>query len=287
MGRSRIFRDDLLSSQVAIITGGGTGIGVAIARELASLGAQVVIASRKAENIEPAAKGLTEELGLAGTGREIVGLVCDIRDKDATDALARETMSRFGRIDVLVNNGGGQFFSPAEMITPKGFDAVVSTNLTGTWNMTRSVADATMLAHGGTILHITMLTKGAFPGMSHSVAARAGVEAMTRTLAVEWAQRDIRINAIAPGFVASSGIKRYPAGLGIVEQMKSLVPFKRLATCEEIAWLTAYLASEAGRYITGQVLTIDGGKELWGSWWPIPDPPGMTPVEIPKEPWER
>lgn len=285
MQPSKIFREDLFAGQVALVTGGGTGIGVATARELAKLGAKVVIASRKPENIERAARGLTAELGLQGD-REILGLVCDIRDREAAEKTVGAVLERHGRLDLLVNNGGGQFFAPAETIAPKGWDAVVATNLTGTWNMTRAAADAWMLAHGGTILHVTMLTRGAFPGMSHSVAARAGVEAMTRTLAVEWANRGIRINAIAPGFVASSGIKRYPAGLGIIEQMKSLVPLKRLATTEEIAWTVAWLASPAGAYITGQVVTIDGGKELWGSWWPIPDPAGMTPVEVPAEPWE-
>jgi citronellol/citronellal dehydrogenase len=279
---SRIFRDDLFDGQVALVTGGGTGIGVAIARELGRLGARVVIASRKAENVDKASKGLSEELG-----REVTGLVCDIREREAVSATVASVLQRFGKIDLLVNNGGGQFFAPAETITPKGWDAVVSTNLTGTWNMTRAVADAWMLAHGGAVVNITMLTHGAFPGMTHSVAARAGVEAMTRTLAIEWASRGIRINSIAPGFVASSGIKRYPAGLGIVEQMKSLVPMKRLATTEEIAWSVAWLASPAGAYLTGQTITIDGGKELWGSWWPIPDPPGMTPVEVPVEPWEE
>jgi NAD(P)-dependent dehydrogenase (short-subunit alcohol dehydrogenase family) len=255
---------------------------VAVAREFGKLGANVVIASRSKDNVEPAATGLSEELG-----RTVVGELCDIRDREATERLTKAVLERYGRIDLQVNNGGGQFFSPAESISPRGWDAVIATNLTGTWNMTRAVADGWMLAHGGSIVNITMLTKRTFPGMAHSVAARAGVEAMTRTLAVEWANRGIRINCVAPGFVASSGITRYPAGLSLIDQMKSLVPMKRLATCEEIAWAVAWLASPAGDYVTGQVLTLDGGKELWGDWWPIADPPGMTPVEIPKEPWQK
>jgi citronellol/citronellal dehydrogenase len=132
-----------------------------------------------------------------------------------------------------------------------------------------------------------MLTGRAFPGMAHSVAARSGVEAMTRTLAVEWANKGIRINSIAPGFVASSGIKRYPAGLELISQMRSFVPMKRLATCDEIAWAVAFLASPAGAYITGETMTIDGGKTLWGDWWPIPDPEDVGTIDIPTEPWEK
>jgi NAD(P)-dependent dehydrogenase (short-subunit alcohol dehydrogenase family) len=279
---SPIFRDDLLAGKVALVTGGGTGIGAAITRELTRLGATVVIASRKPENIEPAAAGLTEELG-----RPVHGRILDIRDRESVRALMSGIVSEFGALDIVVNNGGGQFFSPAEAISDKGWDAVVATNLTGTWNVTRAAADAWMLKNGGTILNITMLTGRAFPGMAHSVAARSGVEAMTRTLAVEWANKGIRINSIAPGFVASSGIKRYPAGLELISQMRSFVPMKRLATCDEIAWAVAFLASPAGAYITGETMTIDGGKTLWGDWWPIPDPEDVGTIDIPTEPWEK
>lgn len=279
---SQIFRDGLLDGQVALVTGGGTGIGAATTRELTRLGATVVIASRKPENIEPAAKGLSEELG-----RPVHGRLLDIRDRDSVRSLTEGIVTDFGSLDIVINNGGGQFFSPAEAISDKGWDAVVATNLTGTWNVTRAAADAWMLKHGGTVVNITMLTDRAFPGMTHSVAARSGVEAMTRTLAVEWASRGIRLNSVAPGFVASSGIRRYPAGLDLISKMRSYVPMKRLATCDEVAWLVSFLCSPAGAYITGQTLTLDGGKTLWGDWWPIPDPPDVGQVEIPREPWEE
>jgi citronellol/citronellal dehydrogenase len=216
----------------------------------------------------------------------VTPMVCDIRDRDATARLTADVLAQHGRIDLLVNNGGGQFFSPAEAISGKGFDAVVATNLTGTWNLTRAVADAWMLAHGGAIVNITMLTRRTFPGMAHSVAARAGVEAMSRTLAVEWAGRGIRVNCVAPGLVASSGMAKYPPELDVLGQMTRHVPLKRLATPEEIAWMVVFLASPAGAYVTGQTFTVDGGKELWGDWWPIPDPPDMARAEIVKEPWE-
>jgi NAD(P)-dependent dehydrogenase (short-subunit alcohol dehydrogenase family) len=281
MTSSQIFRDGLLDGQVAIVTGGGTGIGAAIARELTRLGATVVIASRKADVIERASVGLTKELG-----RTVHGAVCDIRDRDSVDALVKGTIDRHGRIDHVINNGGGQFFAPAETISAKGFDAVIATNLTGTWNLTRAAADGWLLKHGGVVTSITMLTRRAFPGMAHSHAARAGVEAMSRTLAVEWASRGVRVNCVAPGYVASSGITRYPQGLALIQQMQSVVPMKRLATCDEVAWMVAYLHTPAAAYVTGQTLVIDGGKELWGDYWPIPDPKPLPPIQIPAEPWD-
>jgi len=272
---SSIFRDDLLAGKVALVTGGGTGIGAAIARELASLGARVVIASRKEESVRPAA----EHMGVDWT-------LCDIRNRDRVTQVCAEIVNDKGSLDILVNNGGGQFFSPAEMIRPKGFDAVVATNLTGTWNMTRAAADAWMLANGGRIINITMLSERGFTGMAHSVAARSGVEAMSRTLAVEWANRNVLVNCVAPGYIASSGLKRYPAELGVLGMIKTCVPLKRLGTRDEVAWMVAYLAGPAGAYITGRTITIDGGKELWGDLWPIPNPPDMPDAVPETDPWE-
>ena len=274
------FQAGLFDGKVAFISGGGTGIGAGIARGLGRLGARVAIASRKPEHIEPAAAGLTAELG-----HEVLGLTMDLRDRNATARAVDATLARFGRIDVLVNNGGGQFLSPAAAIRPNGFDAVIQTNLVGTWNLTRAVADATMLQHGGAILNITMLTN-VFPGMAHSVAARAGVEAMTRTLAVEWAAAGIRLNCLAPGYVNSSGLRNYPPDSGLIESMVSRVPLKRLATVAEIADFATFLLSPAATYCTGQTYVVDGGKSLWGDTWPIPDPGELTRPPIPREPWE-
>jgi NAD(P)-dependent dehydrogenase (short-subunit alcohol dehydrogenase family) len=278
---SHVFRDGLLNGKVALVTGGGTGIGAAIARELGHLGATVVIASRKPEVLNQAAAALSADVG-ATVHPEIV----DIRDRDAVRALFSRLIERFGRIDILVNNGGGQFLSPAEEIKDRGWDAVIQTNLTGTWNMTRAAADAWMLANGGRIINITMLTRRGWPGMAHSVSARAGVEALTRSLAVEWAPRGIRINCIEPGIVASNGARNYPLGTEWFRGIQSMIPAKRLGTCAEIAWMTAFLAGPAGDYATGQTFVIDGGKDLWGDLWPVPDPESLPELKLASFPWE-
>jgi len=280
MPRSSIFRDDIFKDRVAIVTGGGTGIGEAVARELALGGAKVVIASRKMHRLIPTAKGLSRDFDA-----EVVPIACNIRDRADVTALVDEVLRRYGTIDFLVNNGGGQFASPAERYNEKGWKAVIDTNLTGTWNMCQITALRHMLHHGGKIVNIVADMWRGFPGLMHTGAARAAVVNMTMSLAVEWARAKILINCIAPGTILSTGMKNYPPGT--VEAAWQKIPLKRLGRAEEIAWAVAYLLSPAGDFITGETIRVDGGGSLWGEHWSIPDPPHKPDIEIPLWPEEK
>ncbi|HEY6562634.1 MAG TPA: SDR family oxidoreductase [Polyangiaceae bacterium] len=278
--RRSIFRGDLFEGQVALVTGGATGIGLAIAEELAVLGARVVIASRKTRRLRIAAAGLARDYGA-----EVVAMTCNIRERAAVDELVRATLERFGKIDCLVNNGGGQFPSPASAISERGFRAVIDTNLNGTWNMCQSVANQWMLGHGGRIVSIVADVARGFPGMAHTGAARAAVINFTKTLAVEWAAQGIRINAVAPGVILSTGMHNYPPGTA--DLVVRSIPQKRLGTVEEVAASVLYLLSERAGFVTGATLNIDGGGSLWGDMWPIPDPEQPVTLAIPPWPEER
>jgi citronellol/citronellal dehydrogenase len=181
-------------------------------------------------------------------------------------------LARFGRVDVLVNNAGGQFPSPAEMLSPRGWEAVIRNNLNGTFYMTREVATRAMIPRKrGRIVNVTAMVARGFPGMSHTGAARAGVENLTRSLAIEWAQHNLRVNAVAPGNnIKSSGTAQY--GDEMLELARKATPIKRLGTPEEIARMIVFLASDQNDFITGQVFGVDGGMPLWGDIWTIPDP---------------
>src|SRR5919197_736897 len=257
---SEIFRPGLLDGHVAIITGGGTGIGRATALELTSLGATVVVAGRRVEPLE-------ETVSLCTDGR-CEAVVCDIREEDDVSALVDGVLQRHGKIDVLVNNAGGQYMSPAEDITPKGFRTVVRLNLEGTWLMTHAVATRAMIpAGGGKIVNVTLSPHHGLPGMAHSSAARAAVENLTRVLSIEWARFGIRLTAVAPGPMATETMRtKYPQA--VVESAAWTVPLGRLGTEEEFAWLVAYLASPAGNYFSGAVLTLDGARDNWFGGWP-------------------
>jgi citronellol/citronellal dehydrogenase len=259
--RQNPFAPGLFSGEVALVTGGGTGIGKAIAGELLELGARVAIASRKSEHLAAAAGELSQR-------GELFSQVCDIREPASIEALVRAVLDRFGRIDVLVNNAGGQFPSPAASITPRGWEAVVRNNLNGTFYVTREVAERAMLpARRGAIVNVIANIARGFPGMAHTGAARAGVENLTRSLAVEWADRDVRVNAVAPGIIRTSAIDGYPPEL--VEISRTRTPQKRMGTPEEVAHAVVYLASPAALFVTGATLRIDGGASLWGDMWPI------------------
>ena len=280
MSAASIFRDDLFRDRVALVSGGGTGIGAAISEALARLGARVVIASRKRENVEPTARGLSRDLDA-----EIVPLLCNIRERAQVEALYDEVLRRFGRLDFLVNNGGGQFPGNAESYTEKGWKAVIDTNLTGTWNMCQLAAQRCMFEHGGRIVNIVANMWRGFPGLMHTGAARAAVVNMTRSLAVEWANKGIRINCVAPGTILTTGMRVYPPEL--VEAAWHQIPVKRLGRADEVAAAVCYLLSPAADFITGETLRVDGGGSLWGSVWEIPDPPQAPELEIPPSPAER
>lgn len=269
MGYDSIYRAGLFDGQVAVVTGGGSGIGLVTARELAQLGASVAICGRKPEKIEAALATLRAD-GVDPS--RLYGASCDIREPDAVHGFVGEVLSRFGHVDLLVNNAGGQFPCAAEHMTPKGWEAVVRNNLNGTFYMTREVGTRSMIPRRrGRIVMITAMVARGFPGMSHTGAARAGVENLVKSLAVEWAQHGIKVNCVAPGNnIRSSGTAQY--GDAALELARRATPLKRLGTPEEIARVIVFLGSDQNDFVTGQVWGVDGGQPLWGDIWMIADP---------------
>jgi NAD(P)-dependent dehydrogenase (short-subunit alcohol dehydrogenase family) len=246
--------------KTAIITGGGTGLGKGMAHELASRGANVVIASRNMDHLRPTA----EEISKA-TGAKVIPVVCDVRDPSQVENLVDTVMEQFAAIDILVNNAAGNFLVPSEKLTVNGWNSVIGIVLNGTWYCS-SAAGRRMIQQGhGVILNIiaTFAWTGA-PGVVHSASAKAGVLAMTRTLAAEWGHYGIRVNALAPGVMVTEGASKnllFDAP-ETQEKIKAAIPMRRLATIEEIARLAAFLCSEDASYITGDVMTADGGRWL-------------------------
>ncbi len=266
--RRSIYAPGLFEGQVAIVTGGGTGIGLACIRELTELGASVAILGRRADRID-AAKA---DLAARGVSADrVLGATCDIRVPEQVEGFVSSVLERFGRVDVLVNNAGGQFPSPAESMSPKGWEAVIRNNLNGTFFMTREVGTRAMIPKKrGRIVNVTASVSRGFAGMAHTGAARAGVENLTRSLAVEWAQHDIRVNCVAPGNnIKTSGTAQY--GDELLELARKATPLRRLGTAEEVARVILFLASDQNDFVTGSLYGIDGGMPLWGDIWPIPD----------------
>ena len=261
---SRVLAPGLLEGRVCIVSGAGSGLGRAAALEMCRLGATVIGCGRRSEPLEETA---AQAAGLEGAF-ECEPL--DIRDEEGVERFIAAAVERHGRLDVLVNNAGGQFLSPAESITPKGFRTVIELNVLGTWLMTHAAATRAFIPQEqGKVISVTLSPHNGMPGMVHSGAARAAVENMMRTLSVEWARFGIRTCAVAAGQFDTETLRtKYPRQ--VVENVAGTVPVGRLGTEEEMAWLLAYLASPAGDFFSGAVVTIDGARDNWfGSW-----PPG-------------
>jgi NAD(P)-dependent dehydrogenase (short-subunit alcohol dehydrogenase family) len=261
-----VFKPGLFEGKTAIITGGGTGIGLRIAREMAYLGATVILASRKMANLEKAAELIKTEGGKA------FAVECNIREEESVKNCVKRTLELTGKIDYLVNNGGGQFPSPAQLITRKGWHAVIETNLTGTFFMSQEVFKNQFTKTGGAIVNIIANMRNGFPIMAHTGAARAGVENITKSLATEWGHYGVRVNCVAPGTIKSSGLDNYDeAYREYIHAFAKNNQAYRLGTEAEVSGAVLFLLSPAASYISGVTLAVDAAESLYS--------PVMPPIE--------
>jgi len=253
-----IFRPGLFAGQVHVVTGGGSGIGRCVAHELAALGATVVITGRSQDKLDKVMAEIAEDGGQADS------LAFDIRDEDQVKAAIASIVAKHGRIHGLVNNAGGQFPAPMAAISKRGFEAVVTNNLTGGFLMAREVFNQSMAKHGGgAIVNMAADMWNGMPGMAHSGAARAGMVNLTKTAAFEWAYAQVRVNAVAPGWIASSGMDAYGAGMApMIRSLKDNLPMKRMGLESEVSSVIAFLLSPGACFITGITVAIDGGAPL-------------------------
>lgn len=253
-----IFRDDVLAGRVAFVTGGGSGICNGIARAFLAHGARVAICSRKIERLDAAARELSEQ-----TGRECIAVAADVRDPGTVEAALDATIARFGRVDLVVNGAAGNFLAPAAQLSYNGFKTVVDIDTIGTFNVSRAVFDKALKNGGGTIINISAtLHYSATPLQIHASAAKAAIDSMTKTLAVEWGGLGIRVVGIAPGPIADTeGMRRLAPG-DTKDTMEKTIPIGRFGTIEEIANVAVFLASPAASLIHGETIVVDGGAWL-------------------------
>jgi citronellol/citronellal dehydrogenase len=275
--RSQIFAPGLLGGTVALVTGGGTGLGKATAIELARCGAFVTIAGRRAEVLREAVEEIDACTGEGGSDWR----TADVREPDDGERLVRSVLERHGRLDLLVNNAGGQYFAPAEQIATKGWGAVWRLNVGGTLNMSEAAFELAFgPAGGGTIVNVTLSPHHGMPGMAHSGAARATVEALTRELAQRWAEAGVVVTAVAAGHFETEVLAKYPESVRAGTARS--VPLQRMGTVDEHAWLVTLLASPLGSAFNGSTVTLDGARDNWPGPWP---PPGLVDEsgEVPAE----
>jgi citronellol/citronellal dehydrogenase len=304
-GASEVFGDRILRGRVALVTGGGTGLGRATAIELARCGATVAVAGRREEPLRETAATIERELGGAGETQWLVG---DIRERGQARGLVASVIERWGRLDVLVNNAGGQYFTPAEGIAAKGWGAVWRLNVDGMLHMAEEAyaqgfgvfdggadggaalgegaglgdgaGSAGRRRAGARVINVTLSPHHGMPGMAHSGAARAAVEALTRELASRWVEAGVAVCAVAAGHFDTEAMGKYP---DVVRAgMARSVPLQRLGTVQEHAWLVALLASPLGAAFNGSTITLDGARDNWFGPWPPPglaDESGEVPVE--------
>jgi len=254
------WRPGLFDGQVVLVSGAGTGLGKAIAYQFGRLGAKLVICGRKPEMLERTAQGM-RKLGI-----ECLTYPMTIRDPDQVAALFDAAWRHYGRLDVLVNNAGGQFPQSAIDFSVKGWNAVIDTNLNGTWYMMQAAArhwrDA---ARAGSIVNIVAVVERGMPGIAHTAAARAGVIYLSKTLAVEWAPLRIRVNNVAPGVTATEGMNVYPEAARA--EFGRANPMMKFGDARDVADACCYLAGPTGKFITGEVIVVDGGFQMWGEQW--------------------
>lgn len=264
------FRDGLLRGQVALVSGAGRGIGKAIAFQLARLGARIAICGRNAERLEATGESLRN------LGADVLVRPTTIRDAEEVARLVDEVYARFGRLDILVNNAGGQFPQAAIDFSVKGWNAVIDTNLNGSWYMMQAAAKRWRdTGTSGSIVNIVAVVWRGMPGVAHTCAARAGVIYLSKTLAIEWAPLGIRVNCVAPGAISTEGMQVYP------DEARRELPnanlMRRFGDVQDVADAVTYLAGPSGSFITGEALVVDGGNQVWGDQWTIPRPEWFAP----------
>ena len=249
------FAPDLMSGQVALVTGSGSGMGRATALEMATCGARLALFARREEPLQETADMIHAS---GGTAFVVPG---DMRDEESIEAAMRAIANRYGRLDVLVNNAGGQFVAAARDITNKGFEAVIRNNLIGSWQMTRAAVNHFMFDNGGSVVFVTAVTRTALTGFVHTAAARAGVAGMMKTLAAEWAEYGIRLNCVGPGTIKTEALGHYPIPQDMWTKLNRSV-MNRMGATDDIAGAIIFLASKIGGFITGEELYVDGGETL-------------------------